>query len=730
MRKITLSLVASSLLATSMSGANLGTINIESSTIDDRFIEKRTEVSNTSTISGAKVDESHSENIQQILQSIPGLTTEVTTGDSLKIHLRGVENQMYMGEKPGVAIVIDGVPVFERTGKVNIDLDNIESVKVIKGGASYLFGDDALSGAVIITTKKGAKYNNNFASVEAGSFGYKKVLARTGVSEENYNGHIQASKRESDGYHEDSGYSSTYLNGKFQYYMDENSDLTFGMELSDREKDSHGTVGGETEAKTNPESVYNGTQESRDYTRMYEVELSKFFLTYANNLTDNSNLLLNTYVYTDDTKYISSPQTKDGNNDEQASFDDSDYVYDNDYSQTQRGIKAEHRTSSENFATLIGLDLRDNEYENRSTYRTTQALVTYGPYGGVQSDFFKVGDFKSDSKTNENVYALYGEYKQGLGKDLSVTANARYDIIKHDYSDYLNNNFDEEFKVYSYRLGSNYQVSDHSTLYINYSTGFRAPTISQLYAGETSTWGSTISNPDLEPEKSYNYEIGYRASLSNINYDFAIFQIDRKDFIMKTSGNYGDTDTTDKWDNIGGAEHRGVELSVNGKATSNISFNLAYTYLDASYTDYKNYGVTLGADEWNAPAAVVTYDVTGNTIPRTSKHQLNLITDYKLTSNLKINGEVNAKSKYYADDLNKIEIAGHATLNLGADYKTKVSGFDLSLFTKVTNVLDKQYYNSARTSSDRNEDRVLDAEDLSITVNQGRTYLAGLSVKF
>ena len=39
----------------------------------------------------------------------------------------------YMGEKPGVAIVIDGVPVQERSRKdVNIDSDNIESYKNYK----------------------------------------------------------------------------------------------------------------------------------------------------------------------------------------------------------------------------------------------------------------------------------------------------------------------------------------------------------------------------------------------------------------------------------------------------------------------------------------------------------------------------------------------------------------------------------------------------------------------
>lgn len=718
-------------LAINLSAQDLGVIQVESSTIDDKFYKNKTEVSSTTTISGDSVDEGHRENIQQLLQSIPGLTTEFTTGDSLKIHLRGVENQMYMGEKPGVAVVIDGVPVFERTGRVNIDLDNIENIKVIKGGASYLFGDDALSGAVIITTKKGAKYNNNYATVEMGSYGSQKLLARAGYANDDLSFHIQASEKKTDGYHEDSGSTAKYLNGKLQYYVNDTSDVTFGVELSDREKDTHGTVAGETQAKNNPKSVYDGDQNSRDYTRNYDVALSKFFLTYSNDITDNSNLLVNTYMYTDSTQYISSPQKKDGNNTSQASFDDNDYVYNNDYAQIQRGLKSEYRLSSESFAALVGLDLRANEYKNESTFRVNQARVIYGgPSAGVTADYYKAGDFKSDSTTDENVYAVYGEYKQGITDSLSATANLRYDMITLDYEDYLDNNYDEEFKVYSYRLGTNYQIDESSTIYVNYSTGFRAPTVSQLYAGDVSTYGDTQNNPDLTPEKSHNYEIGFRTVQSDIAIDLSVFQLDRKDFIMKTSGNYGDTNATDMWDNIGGAKHRGVELAVSGKLVEELSFNMAYTYLDATYTSYDNYGMSLGADTYSTSAPVFYYDVTGNYIPRTSKHQLNVITDYQATNALRVSAEVNARSKYFADDLNKIVIPGHATLNLSTDYKMKISEYHLNLFARVDNVLDKQFYNSARSSSDRNEDGVFDSEDLSITVNPGRVYLAGLSVKF
>ena len=709
--------VSSLVVASMLFAEELGIINVESSTIDDKFDNKKTEVSNTSTISGTDVDNEHIDNINQVLRGITGITSEVTTGDSLKIHIRGLENQMYMGEKPGVAVVIDGVPVFERTGSVNIDLDNIESIKVIKGGASYLFGDDALSGAVVITTKRGAKYNNSFFSSEFGSYGYSKLLARQGFSNDKFNAHIQISQRKSDGYHEDSDYLSKYLNGKVQYYIDDTSDLTFGLEMSKREKDSHGTVGGVTEANTNPKSIFTGNMESRDYTRNFDVELQKYFLTYSKDFENNSNLLLNAYIYKDDTTFMSRPQTEDGSGNK-GTYRDDEYVYDNDYSQIQKGVKAEYRLSFDSSAMLLGVDLRDNNYKNRTTYRVAQRLTYKPPH-----KYSVAGDDKSDNSTDESVYAIYGEYKYAFTSDFSITTNLRYDKIKLDYTDSSSNSLKKEFDVLSYRVGANYQLASDWTLYANYSTGFRAPTISQLFAGDVSTYGATINNPDLKPEKADNYEIGVRAKYSGIIYDLSLFMIDRKDFIMKTSGNYGDTDTTDMWANIGGARHTGVEFSAKGKLLDNLSMGLAYTYLDAKYTDYKTFGIDFGG-------SVTNFDVTDNTIPRTPKHRLNIMLDYQITPSLLVNANIESVSKYYADDLNRLEIEEHTTLDLGLNYSFKLSKYDFNLFAKVDNIFDKHYYNSARASGDRDENGVFDYEDLSITVNQGRFYSAGLSLKF
>lgn len=139
--------------------------------------------------------------------------------------------------------------------------------------------------------------------MERGSFGYQKLLARTGYANDNLSFHIQGSERKADGYHEDSGYTAKYFDGKLQYYIDDSSDITFGTEYSERAKDSHGTVGGLTEALNNPKSIYTNDQESRDYTRKYNVDLLKLFLTYSKDFTPNTNLLVNAYIYTDDTTF-------------------------------------------------------------------------------------------------------------------------------------------------------------------------------------------------------------------------------------------------------------------------------------------------------------------------------------------------------------------------------------------------------------------------------------------
>ena len=712
--------------------ADMGLMSVDSTTIHDRFESKRGEPSNISVISGDKVEKAHAENIKQILDAIPGVTAELQSQDSLKIHIRGVENQRFMGEKPGVAVVIDGVPVFERTGRVNINMDDIESIKVIKGGASYLFGDDALAGAVIITTKRGAKMAGGSVSAEAGSFGYKRGMARAGFATDKVSGHVQVSRRDADSYYFQGKYKADYLNGKLQGYLSDTSDVTFGWEVANRFKDSHGTVTGVTQAAVDPTSV-NG----RDFARNYNVDLGKFYLTYANDISETSNLMLNIYQFGDHTKYWSSPIRYSTTG--AAVTDVNAYANGNDYKQIQRGIKGEWRGSSETLGWLGAVDLRDNSYKNKVTILQSHR-ASPSPFSGVTA-----GTVITDDKTKERMYAAYTELKYRLFKDMTVTANGRFDHVKLTYDDYLPGaaaqNLSKKFNVGSWRGGLNYDFSDSVSLYSNVSTGFRAPTIQQLFAGTISLTGNVAANPNLTPEQATNYEIGLRGradiGVGDVEWDIAFFQIDRKDFILNVAGQYAtpNAGVMDQYQNIGGMRNRGIEVALKSDQEQLFSMDVAYTFLDAKFTRYDNYNLLLGNRFSPAPGANtrVTYNNSGNVVPRAPKHKVFVAARIKPFTGFTLTSEMNAQASYYADEINQEKIGGHAIFDLIANYDFATGSknqMKWSLFGRVDNAFDRTYYNTARGYYDSNADFVYNAEDLSIVVNPGRRWTAGVTATF
>lgn len=705
-------------LAINVAASDLGTIQVESSTIDDKFANKLTEVSSTSTMSGTEVEEFRAENIADVLNSLPGVTVRKNEGDSNKIHIRGIATEMYMGERPGVAIVIDGVPVQERAGSVNIDIDNIQSIKVLKGGASYLYGNDALAGAIVITTKRPKNKNEGFATIEQGSHGYEKYLASYNVGTENFAANIQASYKASDGYWEDADYYTKSINGKFQYYIDDSSDITLGIDKTLRFENDGGSITHTVyesgvpinQAETNPTSIGEV-----GYTKDYDIDLTKLFLTYSKDFDNDSNLMAQIYQYEDITENKSGgfATVRGGPRD--------DHKYDAYADTLQRGLKSEYRIGSQDIASMIGLDISRNDEDTNSVWR-----VDNPPRNAI-------GDVNSDTSSKEEINAIYGELKYQVAKDFVATINARYDQISYDYT---NNetaeNWDNKYHEDSYRAGITYNLATKQVLFASASTGFRVPLISQLFAGDLLSGysGTFANNQDIDTENTINFEIGFRHKTDFLSYEVSIFQLDRNDVITRDGGNYtADVNTTANpitYGNYSDIQNRGLELSLNSNKSKDLSFVLNYTYLDSKYTRYNEYKLLL------SPTGGVdsTHDLTGNTIPRTSKHTVYLEGNYRLIPSVMLTADVNYRSSQYADELNEVKVDGYAVVNFRAKYNTKISDFNIEVFGKVENLFDEQYYMMPRVTGDRNDDGIYDIGDMGLTVNPGRTFLAGLSAKF
>lgn len=692
-------------LALNLQANDLGTINIESSTIDDKYETKKTEVSNVSIITEDDVKKINPTNVEDILKGIPGITASNVGNDRVKIHIRGVDNHRYMGEKPGVAVVIDGVPVQETTGKINLDLDNIATIKVIKGGASYLYGNDAIAGAVVITTKRPKGASNSKFETEFGSYGFKRGLISTNQGFDNSSLQLQGSYRSSDGYWDEAYLDHKSLNGKYQYYLSDTSDVTFGLDYTKRKTGDGTSVHGIDEAKNDPTS-----EDDISYAGYYDATLIKTFLTYSNDIDDTSNFMFNISRYTDETSSYSSPT------------DDNQHKNFNEEEWTQNTLKTEYRKSFDTFAIMAGLDLAKNTQDNQR-----HANISYSSWGGPD---VTEGDKTSDSSTEEKIFGIYAELQNQITSKLTSTLNYRHDHIKYDYNNHMDSSLDVDpsYNVDSYRAGLSYQINNDHTLYTSFSTGFRAPTAGQISGNQDgiATYPDADIPSSLDPEKTYNYELGMRGKLFSYNYDAAIYQIDRKDYLGKKAGTYtwsGIDDEDSYTFNMGDIQSKGFELALNGDINDNFAFALAYTFLDSKFKKYDTVYKTADGIGW-APDTYERISLAGNYVPRTSKHTLNLNVDIKLSEQFTLSPEITTRSSYYADEMNNFKQGGFTVVNLRAEYKHNDS---LEFFGKIDNLFDKNYYQFINVSSSGYDQSM---DDATIRVAPPRSFYAGLRYKF
>jgi iron complex outermembrane recepter protein len=724
-KKIYLSLFCA--LTINAVASDLGNIKVESSTINITE-SKATEVSTVNFISEEQIDEINPKQINEVLRTIPGLTADVRPGEEVEIHIRGMNQQEFMWENPGVAIIVDGVPVYAKSGKFRINMSDIKNIKVIKGSAAYLYGNNANAGAIIITTSKPRGGKDTYSlSAEYGSYNSQDYSAEASHSTEDYAININGNYRTTDGYWIDSKYDSKSIVGRFSYYINDTSDITLGVDKTLKyEQANRSSVTGMTEARKNPKgTAKNSFQKEND------VDLDKYYLTYTADITSDINLMATTYYYLDEYDYISSPVDTD--------LDDEVDAYSNHSitDKDQRGAKLELKHDINNFAYMLGYEYSDRKYTSSSI-----RLVDYlylgsdGEVGGTgrDADEQRYEGETTESEDNQKVHAFYAEAKYSIIPSLTTTLNIRRDIQKDEFAtlnkvydgtawsnDFIS--FDKTFKNNGYRAGLVYDITSKHDIYANISTGYRTPTVDKIQ--------NNVTNhilDEIKTQKTITYEIGTRGSIpiaSNfLGYEVAVFQMDNKDIIGYEDGTYsmsvgGSTTTT----NIGDSRNRGLELALKTDASKTLSFNLAYTYLKSEYTKHNPLVYKRGTIKGS-------FDVVGNELPRTPNHTVDLYSTYKVTNNLKFITELYAKSDFYADETNEIVIPGYAFLNLQARYEMKLGDHNFEFYAKVDNVFDKQYIYTAYYTSDRSKDGTFDDEDPTITVAPGREFFAGIKYSF
>ena len=209
-----------------------------------------------------------------------------------------------------------------------------------------------------------------------------------------------------------------------------------------------------------------------------------------------------------------------------------------------------------------------------------------------------------------------------------------------------------------WQAGAFYTLSESARVYATASRKTRLPTLKDRYSQRL---GSFIENPELQPEQSLNYEIGYQHHFAQAaQAEAAIFYSDINNKIQTVANVSG---TKSQMQNAGMVRIAGVELSV--KADLGTRFSMGGNYTMTNLNNVSNPTVKLT----DIPKHKATAHVLFHTMP-----------------NLDLMVFVENNSSRWVS--NSLELAGFTTTNFKLSYKPLNR---VLLEAGVNNLSDKNY---------------------------------------
>ncbi|MBJ6367107.1 TonB-dependent receptor plug domain-containing protein [Snuella sedimenti] len=421
---------------------------------DSRFELKRENSGKTVIkISKQEIERNQGRTVAELINTKSGIEingSRSNAGQNLGVYVRG-------GRSRQVLVLIDGVQVSDPSqlsGEYDfrlLNLNQIESIEIIKGAASTLYGSGAAAAVINITTKKAD--TKKIGAVFTSSLGTNQSESDQNYNVADFNNSVAVSgtlnkftyrtafsNQFSDGLsaaisdtNEKDAYSKYGVDVNLGYRFGNSFSLNVYGNYTDTDSEIDGYDSNFNLVDTGDE--FNNKQSRVGISSKLKYEKGSF----------NLNAAFSEYERNYISKYPSIFKSKN-------------YVVDayNKY------------VFDKTFYTIVGL----NVIENRATFANKEAFTIIDPY----ANFVFVSDF-----------------------GLNINAGARL------------NNHSEYGSHFTYNLNPSFTLKAENNRYTKFfgslSTSFITPSLSQLF-------GNFGPNPDLEPEENRTIEVGAEFKLS------------------------------------------------------------------------------------------------------------------------------------------------------------------------------------------------------------------------
>ena len=482
---------------------------------------------NVQLITGKDLEKYKGQDLPNVLNQLAGFQISGNQNNNQEpksLKIRG-------GKSANVLILIDGIPLKDVTGNDYvvsdlrlIALENIESLEILNGASSVLYGSNATVSVINITTKKSStKKIEGLLGARAGSFSTfaQNALVKGKVDQFNYqvSGFNEKSQGLSSAEGEDfekDGFEKQNINANFGYTIENfNININGGWNHHLFSYDEGAFTDGKY--RSDDQQSYIGGNANYKY--------------------KNGEITLNTRF--------------SGNERLGQNFVGNEYQ--DQFSYTGRNFFTElfnHYKISENVSFTAGIQYEDQKMGAKSL-----------PWGGTSL----VEDLKRDD-TKINTFDAFANVNLKY-QFLNLDAGARMT----DHSKFGNH------WVYSINP---YVLKELETLYFkvgySYSTAFIAPTLYQNYG----SLPYVLANFDLKPETNSSHEIDLSLGKKDqsIVFNASLFQRSEEDAFAYETVDF--TTFAGQFKNVGDNKVKGFELGLKYKLNEMINFGGNFSFVE------------------------------------------------------------------------------------------------------------------------------------------------------
>lgn len=357
---------------------------------------------------------------------------------------------------------------------------------------------------------------------------------------------------------------------------------------------------------------------------------------------------------------------------------------------------------------LFGIDAKEyyryrpgalNSYSSGTTQRNFPINIYNPVYGTVA--------YPSDRASGIQYQKLktIGFYAQD---SINLTQNLIYSLgARYEYYDQVArgttsgpNSTDQQDGKFTWQTGLLYLLTPEWSVYTNYAQSFNP---------QMAISGADIG--DIKPEEGKSIEFGSKFQNDSITASAAVFNINKKNIMRTVDG----VSTP-----VGEARSRGFEFDFNGRVTQGLSLGASYAY---TKTDVRK--------DSGAFAVLV-----GKPLEATPKHQASLFANYDFShlgaKGLRIGGGARYFGSWYTYYMRTnlpavpagtaFKINSAVVYDAFISYDTKIAGYETNFSFNVKNLTDKLYYTSSSTGTQANI--------IPIQPGYARQFMLTASVKF